>query len=51
MKLRNLLVLLSLALSWLGAATAARAAPLVVEAGQTYTLREDIVLFGRFGTD
>jgi hypothetical protein len=42
---RNLLTL-SLALSWLGSASTARAAPLVVEAGQTYTLHEDVILDG-----
>ena len=43
---RDLIALLALALAWLGPASAARAAPLVVEAGQTYTLQEDIILNG-----
>lgn len=34
MSLRNRIVLLSLALHWLGSTSAARAAPLIVEAGQ-----------------
>jgi hypothetical protein len=51
MNRRHLIVILALALPGLGSAPAVRAAPLIVEAGQTYTLREDIVLFGRFGTD
>ncbi len=46
MNLRNRIVLLSLALSWLGSAPAVRAAPLIVEAGQTHTLREDVILNG-----
>jgi hypothetical protein len=44
MSLRNLIVILSLVLPWLGIASAARAAPLIVEAGQTYTLHEDVIL-------
>src|SRR5262245_20529091 len=46
MDLRHLPVILSLALPWLGSPSAARAAPLVVEAGQTHTLQEDVVLNG-----
>ena len=37
MNLRNLIVILSLALSGLSSPSAARAAPLIVEAGQTHT--------------
>jgi hypothetical protein len=46
MSLRNLIVILSLSLAWLGAAPAARAAVLVVKAGQTHTLHEDVILNG-----
>src|SRR5262245_45358081 len=46
MSLRNRIVTLSLALPWLGSASAARAAPLIVEAGQTHTLHEDVILNG-----
>ena len=44
MNLRNLIVIFSLALPCLGAASPARATQLIVEAGQTYTLQEDIIL-------
>jgi hypothetical protein len=46
MNRRNLIVLLALALPGLGSAPAARAAPLIVEAGKTHTLHEDVVLNG-----
>src|SRR6516165_4050573 len=46
MNLRDLIVGLSLALPGPGSASAARAAPLVVEAGQTHTLHEDVILNG-----
>jgi len=38
----NRIVLLSLALPWLVFASTARAAPLIVEAGQTHTPHEDV---------
>ena len=44
MNLRNPLVILSLALPWFGSPSAARAAPLIIEAGKTHTLQEDIIL-------
>ena len=46
MNLRHRIIILSLALPWLGSAAAARAAGLIVEAGQTHTLHGDIVLNG-----
>ncbi len=46
MNLRNPVVILSLALAWLGAAPAARAVPLIIEAGKTHTLQEDVILNG-----
>jgi hypothetical protein len=46
MNLRNLGAIAALALAWLGSTSAARSAPLIVEAGQTYTLREDVILDG-----
>src|SRR5262249_27003128 len=42
----KLLLTLSLALAWLGFASGVRAAPLIIEAGQTHTLNEDIILNG-----
>src|SRR5262249_8807959 len=46
MNLRNLIVILPLALPWLGSASTARAAALIVEAGKTHTLQEDVILNG-----
>jgi hypothetical protein len=43
---RHLPVILSLALLWLASPSAAGAAPLIVEAGETHTLREDVTLNG-----
>jgi hypothetical protein len=46
MNLRIRIVLLFFALPWLGFPSGARAAPLLVEAGQTHTLHEDVILSG-----
>src|SRR5437763_1871137 len=46
MNLRNLLITFSLALAWLGFVSGLPAAPLIIEAGQTHTLKEDIILNG-----
>lgn len=46
MNLRYRIVFRSVALSWPGSASAARAVPLLGEAGQTSLLREGVILNG-----